>query len=611
MTTDDRTGRSPWTDAVLSAALFAVDAVGTGGVTVRAGPGPVRDRWLALLRGFLPGSAAMRRIPHHVSDSRLLGALDLAATLQAGRPVAERGLLHDADGGVLVLTTAERLSPLTAARIGSVLDSREVLLERDGLAERRPTSFGVVMLDEGIDDERPPLALLDRLAFQVNLEGIRWSEARDATYDGEGFAVARHGLPQVQVSDDIFRAICETSVVFGIASIRAPLLAMRVARAAAALAGRSDVLRGDAELAAALVLAPRATVVPTAEQPKDMKGETASGADRGLESGIGQEDQNDQDKQDEGGATAKDRPLGETVTTAAQAAIPAGLLAQLQVSLGKKARVHAPGRGAVLQSSLRRGRPAGVRRGEPRDGARLNVVETLRTAAPWQELRRRDALRTGAPTRQGRRIDLRREDFRVTRFKQRSEATSIFAVDASGSSALHRLAEVKGAVELLLADCYVRRDRVALFSFRGRNADLILPPTRSLARAKRCLAGQPGGGGTPLAAAIDAAAMLADSVRRRGQTPIVVLLTDGRANVARDGTPGRGQAEVDALASARMMRATGITALVVDTSSHPHPSAQRLAAEMGARYLPLPHVDAGKLSQAVLTAQHSGRRSAR
>jgi magnesium chelatase subunit D len=250
-----------------------------------------------------------------------------------------------------------------------------------------------------------------------------------------------------------------------------------------------------------------------------------------------------------------------------------------------------------------------VRRGEPRAGARLNVIETLRTAAPWQILRREEALRLGLPSVPGRRIDVRREDFRITRLKQRSETTSIFAVDASGSSALHRLAEVKGAVELLLADCYVRRDRVAMLSFRGRSADLILPPTRSLARAKRCLAGQPGGGGTPLAAAIVAAVALADAVRRKGQTPIVVLLTDGRANVARDGSPGRERAEADALASARVMRAAGFTALVVDTSSHPHPSARQLADEMGARYLPLPYADARKLSLEVQAAAPSRPRS--
>jgi magnesium chelatase subunit D len=116
-------------------------------------------------------------------------------------------------------------------------------------------------------------------------------------------------------------------------------------------------------------------------------------------------------------------------------------------------------------------------------------------------------------------VEVRRDDFRVGRFEQRSQSTTIFVVDASGSSAFNRLAEAKGAVELLLADCYVRRDRVALLAFRGRGAELLLPPTRSLVRAKRSLAGLPGGGGTPLAAGIDAAAALADAVRRRGETP--------------------------------------------------------------------------------------------
>ena len=116
-------------------------------------------------------------------------------------------------------------------------------------------------------------------------------------------------------------------------------------------------------------------------------------------------------------------------------------------------------------------------------------------------------------------------------------ARTISSSDASsgslgGSSALHRLAEAKGAVELLLADCYVRRDSVAVLAFRGRSAELLLPPTRSLVRAKRSLAELPGGGGTPLAAGIDAARELAFAVRRRGDTAVVVVLSDGRANLA-------------------------------------------------------------------------------
>ncbi|MBC7580035.1 MAG: VWA domain-containing protein, partial [Tardiphaga sp.] len=184
-------------------------------------------------------------------------------------------------------------------------------------------------------------------------------------------------------------------------------------------------------------------------------------------------------------------------------------------------------------------------------------------------------------------------------FRARSETATIFVVDASGSAALHRLAEAKGAGELLLADCYIRRDQVALTAFRGAGAEVLLPPTRSLARARRSLAGLPGGGGTPLAAGLGAAGLVADRVRRRGQTPTVIVLTDGRANIARDGAQGRPRAEQDAGAAARQLRAAGILSVLVDTSPRPGPMAAQFALEMGARYLPLPHADVTTLAQAV------------
>jgi magnesium chelatase subunit D len=234
-------------------------------------------------------------------------------------------------------------------------------------------------------------------------------------------------------------------------------------------------------------------------------------------------------------------------------------------------------------------------RGDPRSGKRLSLIATLRTAAPWQAVRRRADDTEG----RGARIVVHREDFRVRRLKQRTETTAIFVVDASGSAALHRLAEAKGAVELLLSECYGRRDRVALVAFRGRTTDLLLPPTRSLARAKRCLASLPGGGGTPLAAGLDAAVALADAVRRKGQTPVVVLLTDGRANIARDGAPGRSKAMADALVAARGLRAAAVTSVLVDTSPKPQEGARKIADEMRASYLPWPYAGSALLSAAV------------
>jgi magnesium chelatase subunit D len=203
------------------------------------------------------------------------------------------------------------------------------------------------------------------------------------------------------------------------------------------------------------------------------------------------------------------------------------------------------------------------------------------------------------------RVHVTRDDLRVQRRVQRRATTTIFAIDASGSQALHRLAEAKGAVELLLADCYARRDRVAVIGFRGTAAQVLLAPTRSLVRAKRQLAGLPGGGGTPLAAAIDAVQAMAGAVRRGGATPLVVLLTDGRANIARDGTPGRDAAARDALSAARAFAQSATAALLIDTSPQPSAAAQAIALALGARCIALPQAQAQALSQAVRDERRS------
>ena len=555
----------PWDDAALVAALFAVDPAGLGGVRLRGLPGPARDAWLRLLREGLPEAAPLRRVPLHVADDRLLGGLDLAATLGAGRPVTQSGIIAEASGGVLLLAMAERVSAAVAGRLTAALDGG--------------ADIGVVALDEGLDgDDPPPPGLLDRLAFRVDLDAIAPREVRAAEIDPVSVAAARARLGTVAAGEAVVAALCGAAAALGIGSLRAPLLAVRAARIAAALDGRDAASDADAALAARLVLAPRATMLPAQEAAPE------EAPEEGADDQPGDAAQPDDD------AARLDRALDDIVLGAAAASIPAGLLAQLAAGNVAAARAAAGRAGAQRDGGLR-GRPSGVRRGEPGPRARLNVVETLRAAAPWQRLR---PVCGGSAL-----VQVRREDFRVTRYRQRTGATTIFAVDASGSSALHRLAEAKGAVELLLAESYARRDQVAVLAFRGTGAELLLPPTRSLVRAKRSLAALPGGGGTPLAAAIEAAATLADGVRRRGSTPVVVLLTDGRANIARDGAAGRPRAEADATAAARLLAGMGISVLLVDTSPKPHPAARSLAAALSARYFPLPQADAAALSRAV------------
>jgi magnesium chelatase subunit D len=374
----------------------------------------------------------------------------------------------------------------------------------------------------------------------------------------------------------------------GAGAARLSLLACRAARAAAALEGRSQVGEEDAILAGRLVLAPRATTLPPSQEdaPPQPEAPPPEPESRERESG---------ESPDDPSSDQPETPIGELddrVLAAAQAAIPAGLLARIASALGPKVPSRGAGRAGAVGKSGSRGRPAGVRSGAPRGDARLNVIETLRAAAPWQGLRRRAA--AGRPG-----VRIEPADFRVTHYKQRSRTLTIFAVDASGSAALNRLAEAKGAVELLLADCYVRRDEVAVIAFRGRTAQLMLPPTRSLLRAKRGLAGLPGGGGTPLAAAIDAAVAVATQAQRRGDTPTLVLLTDGRANIARDGGAGRETAHRDALHAARVVRALKIAALFIDTSPRPNALAGEIAAAMNAHYVPLPFANSRDLSDIV------------
>ncbi|MBB3905040.1 magnesium chelatase subunit D [Methylobacterium brachythecii] len=621
--------RSVWTDALRAAALFAADPHSSGGIVLRAGSGPVRERWLDGLRAALPEGTPLRRMPAAIADDRLLGGLDLAATLRAGRPVTQSGLLAEADGGMIVVPMAERLSAGTVARLCAALDTGAVSVERDGMHGRHPARFGLVLLDEGAEDEPVAEALSDRLAFRVDLSAVGLREIGNATLrprlssqlprpqvpaseglEGRLQPAARRLRPSFEAAEaasqdqgligsqrgsankpdgDAISTLCATAADLGIVSLRAPLLAARIARLVARLDGRAGLTEADLVEAARLVLAPRATRLPASDP--------SEAPEPRFEEGAGPAPNDSPMDGEAPESEAQSKNLDEIVLEAARAAIPPNLLAQLLAG-GPRLRGGKAGRMGAAASAPRTGRPIGSRAGDPRRG-RLDLIATLRAAAPWQRLRRRQvpyAVISGSPG-----IVVLPDDIRIKTLRQRTETTTIFCVDASGSAALERLAETKGAIELLLAESYVRRDRVALVAFRGAGAEVMLPPTRSLARAKRVLAGLPGGGGTPLAAGIDAAATLALGIRRGGGSPVIVLLTDGRANVSRSGEGGRVRAGEEALAAGRMLRAFGLPALLIDTGARPE-GARRLADVAEARYVPLPHADAGAMSAAVRAA---------
>lgn len=559
---------SRWAGAATAAALLAVDPAGLGGLWLRARSGPVRDRFLAALR-TLPIEPC--RMPPGIGDTQLFGGLDLAATLSTGRLVRTPGMLG-AGPVTLIAPMAERMTSSLAARLAQVLDGR------DGHA--------LVAIDEGCDpDERLAPCIADRLALHIDFDGLAQGDCPEPAFDPGDISRARDALRSVCLGSEAQTALVVAAVRLGIDSLRAPILAGRVARACAALEGRAELNEDDLITATELVLAPRATRFP--EEDVEEQDETEPSPDTpppDPDEAQGEESDTDTDP--------PQRLPEEILLEAAKAVLPPDLLARLAAAKAPRSAKTGGGAGAAKKGN-RRGRPLPSRAGRLDGQARIDLVATLRAAAPWQTIRRRQA--PDAPQK----VLVRSEDIRLRRYEEKSDRLLIFAVDASGSAALARLAEAKGAVELMLAEAYARRDHVALIAFRGTGADLLLPPTRSLVQTKRRLAALPGGGGTPLAAGLRSALELAVVSRGRGLSPTVAILTDGRANIALDGRADRPAAAEDARAMARALRAQDTPAIVIDMGNRPQPQLRELAAELAAPYLPMPRADSQRLSGAV------------
>ena len=543
-----------WDRAGLALSLLALDPEGLGGAVIRMRAGPQRDAVMRALDLPLP----QKRLPISINDTDLLGGLDLGATLSAGHVIEKAGFLVGATAAVMPM--AERCSRELAARLSQAIDNKRLSC--------------LICLDEGMaDDETCPAPLADRLAFCISPDG--------RVPDG-WFAPAPLGeVVAAHMDADQMEALTRLAAQLGIDSLRAPLLAMTTAKAHARLHGRARVIAADVEAAAALVYPHRATQLP------EMAEETVEDPPAPPEPQDGAQ----------GGETEATLP-DEMLVDAVRTLLPPALLAGL-VPAGTAKRANGSGSGAKRKSA-RRGRPLPPRPGRLDGRARLDLIATLRAAVPWQTIRANALAQAKRP--RGDKLLIRPSDIRVKRYQERSDRLLIFTVDASGSSAVARLGETKGAVELLLAEAYSSRDHVALVAFRGEQADLLLPPTRSLVQTKRRLAALPGGGGTPLAAGLDQAGRLAEASRGRGLTPTLVLLTDGRANISLDGAANRNQAQEDAARIASALRRAGTPSLVIDTGKRPSAALQSLSGVLGGPYIALPRADAHGLQTAVSAA---------
>ena len=595
-----------WDDALWALRALAADPAGLGGIWLRAGHGPVRETWLHKLRQT---GRPLIKVPATVDDTALLGGTDLTQSLQDGTLRWKSGLLAHAHQGVIQLPMAERFPKDLLARLAQAMDQRQVVESRGSVAA---AEFGVVALDESDDeDTRLHPAMADRLGIWLDVRALSLhdvdqaldepspsmrpvsaAQLSGAQLSGAQLSGAQQG-PRLQ--DDQLEALCALALSLGIDSPRAVLFASRLASVSAGMEGRTTVEQADLVRATRCVLLPRATRWPVSQADEAAQAQPPEPPPADPTESESESESEPQPPDDSSSASPPEdvQALEDVLLAATVASLPEHLLDSLMTRQPPRSRAGAAGHSGRLQQSGQRGRPLPSRPGSPHDRGRLDLLATLRHAAPRQRLR------ASAPHAPPGALKLRGQDFHVQRHEQRSTTCLILALDASGSAAMHRLAQAKGAVELLLAQSYARRDSVCVVAFRGTQAQCLLPPTRSLVRAKRALAGLPGGGGTPLASALQVCVDQALKLRRDGATAHLVVLSDGRANVTLQGMGGRAQAHADAQRLAQQWASLGMESLWIDTALQPEPVAQSLASTMGARYLPMPHVQAQRLAHAM------------
>jgi magnesium chelatase subunit D len=592
-------------DAVKQALLLlAVDPT-LGGCAMAAPVGAGKSTLARAYAALQPDGAPFVELPINITEDRLLGGLDLEATLASGRRVVERGVLAAAHGGVLYVDGLNLLDGSVEAALIETMASGTVQVEREGLSARFPAAFVLLATyDAAEGDVRR--GLLDRIGLiapftpngdaRARAEVLRRSRA--AASDGSETAMlrallvdARERLPRVHIGEEQMRGVAQAALSLGVEGNRADVFAVKAALAAAALAGRLDVDDDDLKIAARLVLMPRATRIPETDAPDSADKQPPQQQQPDQPSDA--PDSPDDEPQDQAQEKQPEQ-IEALLLSAVEAELPADVLT---LPFAMQRRGRSGSRGAALNS--RRGKFVRAIEAAPR-GNRISVLHTLMAAAPWQRVRATQAAHDARGA-----IRIEKSDVRVKRYRDKAGTLFIFVVDASGSMAINRMREAKGAVARLLQNAYVHRDQVALVAFRGKAAQVLLPPSTSVERAKRELDVMPTGGGTPLASALWTAWQMAKQARSRGiHQSSVVLMTDGRANVAlhAEAAAGREQMADEVQQLAALLRADGIASVVIDTQVGylSRGDAPKLAKLLGGRYVYLPNARAEQIARQVL-----------
>jgi len=582
-------------------------------------------------------------LPLSVTVDRLLGGLDFEQSLLAGRKLFAKGLLAEAHGGVLLIDDINLLDISLLTHIAAALDTRTIALESDDLKLATGADFvllgvynseaqkvgsllrervGLIVESDSINLIEEHAEIVSRVvAYQENPDGFINSYKTENCVVLSTIETAKARLPFVKISLEDLRHLSFVSMSLGVEGNQADIFAARVAKASAALCGRDFVNEADMITAIQLVLLPRATQIPTHDEVERLANQEQlkkhnQDDNQSFEPQNPERQENPDNNRQEFDSDEKRNnqqqkfdisSIEDLIIKATDAQLPKDVL-QSQIkkgqvtkhsSSGKRAETSDSGRGRYVRNSARKSH-----------SDKIAIAATLRAAAPFQRSRRKETTASHLV------VKIASDDLRYKRFRKKSGILFIFAVDASGSMALNRMAQAKGAMTRLLQDAYIHRDKVSLISFRNVTAETLLPPTRSIELAKRIVDAIPTGGATPVAAALLKALEIAGLSRSAEiSQALLIMFTDGRANVGLQVKQSAERKvrneiiknELHQLGST--LQLANIATLVMDTKAKfmAGGEARELAETIGANYCYVPRADDKTIYQSVSNVAKSLR----